>query len=136
MNTKNLLKFVVFFQYIPRVLRVYPLYREVTRTSGILTETAWAGAAFNLFLYMLASHVSLSAKPHLLLTEVCLFSVFLFTLIVIYSFELDLDVKASEYYRGLAMFLYFYSSIKETIVHATYSFTCMMFCVQLYYSAL
>lgn len=59
MNTKRLLKFVVFFQYIPRVLRVRPLYKEVTRTSGILTETAWAGAAFNLFLYMLASHVSL-----------------------------------------------------------------------------
>ncbi|KAL0299663.1 UNVERIFIED_CONTAM: Cyclic nucleotide-gated ion channel 1 [Sesamum radiatum] len=57
LNTKNLLKFVVFLQYIPRVLRVYPLYGEVTRTSGILTETAWAGAAFNLFLYMLASHV-------------------------------------------------------------------------------
>ncbi|KAJ4840310.1 hypothetical protein Tsubulata_024682 [Turnera subulata] len=57
LNTKNLLKFVVFFQYIPRVMRIYPLYKEVTRTSGILTETAWAGAAFNLFLYMLASHV-------------------------------------------------------------------------------
>ncbi|CAA2955865.1 cyclic nucleotide-gated ion channel 1-like [Olea europaea subsp. europaea] len=57
LNTKNLLKFVVILQYIPRVLRVYPLYKEVTRTSGILTETAWAGAAFNLFLYMLASHV-------------------------------------------------------------------------------
>lgn len=57
LNTKNLLKFVVFFQYIPRMLRIYPLYKEVTRTSGILTETAWAGAAFNLFLYMLASHV-------------------------------------------------------------------------------
>ncbi|CAI9775067.1 unnamed protein product [Fraxinus pennsylvanica] len=57
LNTKNLLKFVVTLQYIPRVLRVYPLYKEVTRTSGILTETAWAGAAFNLFLYMLASHV-------------------------------------------------------------------------------
>ncbi|KAK2996466.1 hypothetical protein RJ639_024939, partial [Escallonia herrerae] len=57
LNTKNLLKFVVFFQYVPRVLRVYPLYKEVTRTSGILTETAWAGAAFNLLLYMLASHV-------------------------------------------------------------------------------
>ncbi|KAF7131761.1 hypothetical protein RHSIM_Rhsim09G0204600 [Rhododendron simsii] len=56
-NTKNLLKFVVLFQYIPRVLRIRPLYKEVTRTSGILTETAWAGAAFNLFLYMLASHV-------------------------------------------------------------------------------
>ncbi|KAI6697823.1 hypothetical protein NL676_017942 [Syzygium grande] len=57
LNTKNLLKFVVFFQYIPRVIRIYPLYREVTRSSGIITETAWAGAAFNLILYMLASHV-------------------------------------------------------------------------------
>lgn len=57
LNTKNLLKFVVFFQYIPRVIRIYPLYKEVTRSSGILTETAWAGAAFNLILYMLASHV-------------------------------------------------------------------------------
>jgi cyclic nucleotide gated channel len=58
LNTKNLLKFVVIFQYVPRFMRIYPLYKEVT-TSGILTETAWAGAAFNLFLYMLASHVSL-----------------------------------------------------------------------------
>ncbi|CAL9008844.1 unnamed protein product [Prunus brigantina] len=57
LNTKNLLKFIVLFQYVPRVIRIYPLYREVTRASGILTETAWAGAAFNLFLYMLASHV-------------------------------------------------------------------------------
>ncbi|KAI6707762.1 hypothetical protein NL676_010724 [Syzygium grande] len=38
-------------------MRIYPLYKEVTRTSGILHETAWAGAAFNLLLYMLASHV-------------------------------------------------------------------------------
>lgn len=57
LNTKNLLKFVVVCQYIPRVMRIHPLYKEVTRTSGILTETAWAGAAFNLILYMLASHV-------------------------------------------------------------------------------
>ena len=57
LNTKDLLKFIVFFQYVPRFIRIYPLYKEVTRTS-VLTETAWAGAAFNLFLYMLASHVS------------------------------------------------------------------------------
>ncbi|CAK9165783.1 unnamed protein product [Ilex paraguariensis] len=55
--TKDLLKFVIFVQYVPRLIRIYPLYKEVTRTSGIFTETAWAGAAFNLFLYMLASHV-------------------------------------------------------------------------------
>ncbi|XP_031390882.1 cyclic nucleotide-gated ion channel 1 [Punica granatum] len=57
LNTKNLLKFVVLVQYIPRFLRIYPLFKEVTRSSGILTETAGAGAAFNLLLYMLASHV-------------------------------------------------------------------------------
>ncbi|CAA0831368.1 Cyclic nucleotide-gated ion channel 1 [Striga hermonthica] len=54
--TKDLVKAVIFVQYVPRVWRIYPLYEEVTRTSGIFTETAWAGAAFNLLLYMLASH--------------------------------------------------------------------------------
>ncbi|KAJ6359363.1 hypothetical protein OIU76_000986 [Salix suchowensis] len=56
LNTKNVLKFAVIFQYVPRFMRIYPLYKEVT-TSGILTETAWVGAAFKLFLYMLVSHV-------------------------------------------------------------------------------
>ncbi|KAI9073223.1 hypothetical protein K1719_044832 [Acacia pycnantha] len=54
---KDWLKYAIFIQYVPRFLRIYPLFTEVTRTSGILTETAWAGAAYNLFLYMLASHV-------------------------------------------------------------------------------
>ncbi|KAJ1413776.1 RmlC-like jelly roll fold [Sesbania bispinosa] len=54
---KDLLKYIVLIQYVPRLLRIYPLFKEVTRTSGILTETAWAGAVYNLFLYMLASHV-------------------------------------------------------------------------------
>ncbi|XP_057454795.1 cyclic nucleotide-gated ion channel 1-like isoform X2 [Lotus japonicus] len=54
---KDLLKYTVIAQYIPRLLRIYPLFKEVTSTSGILTETAWAGAAYNLFLYMLGSHV-------------------------------------------------------------------------------
>ncbi|XP_022757541.1 putative cyclic nucleotide-gated ion channel 13 [Durio zibethinus] len=55
--TKDLLKSFIFCQYVPRSIRIFPLYKQVTRTSGILTETAWAGAALNLFLYMLASHV-------------------------------------------------------------------------------
>ncbi|GLT71977.1 hypothetical protein SLA2020_439540 [Shorea laevis] len=54
---KEMLKAVVFSQYVPRLMRIYPLYIEVTRTSGILTEIAWVGAAYNLSLYMLASHV-------------------------------------------------------------------------------
>ncbi|KAF3439874.1 hypothetical protein FNV43_RR18152 [Rhamnella rubrinervis] len=55
--TKNILKYVIICQYVPRFIRILPFYREVTRTSGILTETAYAGAALNLFLYMLASHM-------------------------------------------------------------------------------
>ncbi|KAL6322176.1 hypothetical protein AAG906_005119 [Vitis piasezkii] len=57
LTTKDLLKSVIFSQYVPRLLRIYPLYKEVTTTSGIITQTAWAGAVFNLCLYMLASHV-------------------------------------------------------------------------------
>ena len=52
---KDLLKFVVLSQLVPRFLRIYPLYRASTTTSGMLIETAWAGAAINLFFYMLAS---------------------------------------------------------------------------------
>ncbi|XP_028794754.1 cyclic nucleotide-gated ion channel 1 [Neltuma alba] len=54
---KDLLTYMVLIQYVPRVWRIRPLFKEVTRTSGILTETAWAGAAYNLCLYMLASHL-------------------------------------------------------------------------------
>ncbi|MED6124333.1 Cyclic nucleotide-gated ion channel 1, variant 2 [Stylosanthes scabra] len=53
---KNLLKYTIIVQYVPRVLRLYLLFKEVTRTYGIMTKTAWSGAAFNLFIYMLASH--------------------------------------------------------------------------------
>nr|GME02957.1 cyclic nucleotide-gated ion channel 1-like [Ipomoea batatas] len=55
---KQILKVVIFVQSVPRLLRIYPLYKEVTRTSGFFTKTAWAGAAFNLFLYMIASYVA------------------------------------------------------------------------------
>ncbi|KAH0460378.1 hypothetical protein IEQ34_011041 [Dendrobium chrysotoxum] len=56
-DAKNLLMLVVLFQFVPRFIRIIPLYMDVMRSAGIITETAWAGAAFNLLLYMLASHV-------------------------------------------------------------------------------
>lgn len=57
LRLKNVLKFIIFFQYFPRFYRIYPLTSEVVKTAGVFTETAWAGAAYNLILYMLASHV-------------------------------------------------------------------------------
>lgn len=68
--TKNALKWVIFCQYVFRFWRIYPLYQEMKKTSGTFFENARAGAALNLLLYMLASHVSSSYKHmHILLTD-------------------------------------------------------------------
>ncbi|KAH9626757.1 hypothetical protein KSS87_022071 [Heliosperma pusillum] len=55
--TKQALLFIVLFQYIPRFVRIIPLFSELKRTSGVFAETAWAGAAYYLLLYMLCSHI-------------------------------------------------------------------------------
>ncbi|TYK31716.1 cyclic nucleotide-gated ion channel 1-like isoform X1 [Cucumis melo var. makuwa] len=51
------LKYILIVQYLPRVFRIYSFLKKVRWTSSILPESAGAKAAFNLFLYMLASHV-------------------------------------------------------------------------------
>ncbi|KAJ7543909.1 hypothetical protein O6H91_09G057900 [Diphasiastrum complanatum] len=56
-NTKNALRLIVLFQYLPRLFRLIPLTSQMVKTAGVVTEAAWAGAAYNLLLYMLASHV-------------------------------------------------------------------------------
>ncbi|KAG0447929.1 hypothetical protein HPP92_028081 [Vanilla planifolia] len=55
--TKNILLFLILFQYIPRFIRIFPLTSELKRTAGVFAETAWAGAAYYLLLYLLASHI-------------------------------------------------------------------------------
>ncbi|CAK8564295.1 unnamed protein product [Lathyrus sativus] len=55
--TKQALLFIILLQYIPRFLRMVPLTSELKRTAGVFAETAWAGAAYYLMLYMLASHI-------------------------------------------------------------------------------
>ncbi|KAA8550379.1 hypothetical protein F0562_002063 [Nyssa sinensis] len=57
MNTKNVLRFILIFQYLPRLFLIFPLSSQIVKATGLVTETAWAGAAYNLILYMLASHV-------------------------------------------------------------------------------
>ncbi|KAA8521679.1 hypothetical protein F0562_012331 [Nyssa sinensis] len=58
LHTKELLKYVIPSQYVPRLVRIYLLYKEVTRAFGIFIETAWGGVAFYLFTYMFVCHVS------------------------------------------------------------------------------
>lgn len=66
-QANNTLALIVLIQYVPRLFLIFPLNRRIIKTTGVVAKTAWAGAAYNLLLYMLASHVSiLSANKPLL----------------------------------------------------------------------
>ncbi|XP_006416856.2 putative cyclic nucleotide-gated ion channel 7 [Eutrema salsugineum] len=56
--TKKALLNIVLTQYIPRFVRFIPLTSEMKKTAGAFAEGAWAGAAYYLLWYMLASHIT------------------------------------------------------------------------------
>jgi hypothetical protein len=64
-NRKNILHFIsILFQYLPRLFYIFTLSRQIVMAIGVMTETAWAGASYNLILYMLASHVRHRSPLH------------------------------------------------------------------------
>ncbi|OVA03737.1 Cyclic nucleotide-binding domain [Macleaya cordata] len=67
-HANNTLALIVLIQYVPRLFLIFPLNRRIIKTTGVVAKTAWAGAAYNLLLYMLASHV-LGASWYLLSIE-------------------------------------------------------------------
>ncbi|KDP32620.1 hypothetical protein JCGZ_13170 [Jatropha curcas] len=44
-------------QYVPRFMRIYPLFKELRRSSCPLMERRWVGIGYNIFLGVLFSHV-------------------------------------------------------------------------------
>lgn len=56
-HANHTLSFIVLLQYIPRFLIMFPINRRIIKTTGVVAKTAWSGAAYNLVLYTLASHV-------------------------------------------------------------------------------
>ena len=60
--SRQVLRLVSIFQYLLRLYLIYPLSYEIIKAKGVMMEKAWAGAAYNLMLYMLASHVSNCSK--------------------------------------------------------------------------
>ncbi|KAL0297396.1 UNVERIFIED_CONTAM: putative cyclic nucleotide-gated ion channel 14 [Sesamum radiatum] len=60
-HTNNALVLIVLLQYIPRLYLIFPLSSQIIKATGVVTKTAWAGAAYNLLLYMLASHTYLQS---------------------------------------------------------------------------
>ncbi|KAI7987963.1 putative cyclic nucleotide-gated ion channel 14 [Camellia lanceoleosa] len=67
-HTNNALVLIVLLQYIPRFYLIFPLSSEIIKATGLVAKTAWSGAAYNLLLYMLASHI-LGASWYLLSIE-------------------------------------------------------------------
>ncbi|GMY10311.1 protein CNGC15b-like [Fagus crenata] len=71
-NTKNVLRFFIIFQYLPRLSLIFPLSSQIiksttslgwfscilSRRNLLMQLVLWAGAAYNLMLYLLASHLS------------------------------------------------------------------------------
>ncbi|KAL4031267.1 hypothetical protein IC575_009543 [Cucumis melo] len=56
-HANNTIALLVLLQYVPRLFLIFPLNQRIIKTTGVVAKTAWAGAAYNLILYMLASHV-------------------------------------------------------------------------------
>ncbi|KAL0375078.1 UNVERIFIED_CONTAM: protein CNGC15a [Sesamum radiatum] len=56
-SAKHGLRLTIIFQFLLRLYLIFPLSSKIIRTAGVVVEAAWAGAAFNLMLFMLASHV-------------------------------------------------------------------------------
>ncbi|RAL52567.1 hypothetical protein DM860_017261 [Cuscuta australis] len=56
-HDNNTIALIVLIQYLPRLLVSIPLNQRIIKTTGFIAKTAWAGAAYNLILFMLASHV-------------------------------------------------------------------------------
>ncbi|CAI8612312.1 unnamed protein product [Vicia faba] len=57
-HANNTLALFVLIQYVPRLFLIFPLNQRIQKTTGVIAKTPWIGAAYNLILYMLASHVT------------------------------------------------------------------------------
>ncbi|KAJ4978177.1 hypothetical protein NE237_008957 [Protea cynaroides] len=67
-NAKNALYFILIFQFLPRLYLTFPLSSQVAKSTGLVKGRAYAGAAYNMMLFILAGHV-LGACMYLLSIE-------------------------------------------------------------------
>ncbi|KMT14513.1 hypothetical protein BVRB_4g072850 [Beta vulgaris subsp. vulgaris] len=57
-DPKIVLRFIIFFQYLFRLYRIYPLSIQAINATGVVSETIWLRAALDLLLFYVASHIS------------------------------------------------------------------------------
>ncbi|XP_027775408.1 protein CNGC15b-like [Solanum pennellii] len=56
-GAKHALRLTIISQFLLRLCLIFPLSSHIIKTTGVMVEAAWAGAVYNLVLFMLASHV-------------------------------------------------------------------------------
>ncbi|KAL8459420.1 hypothetical protein ACS0TY_036781 [Phlomoides rotata] len=56
-HVNHAISLLTILQYIPRIIVIFPLNARIIKNTGVVAKTAWTGAAYNLILYLLASHV-------------------------------------------------------------------------------
>ncbi|GAB2300831.1 hypothetical protein Dimus_034865 [Dionaea muscipula] len=56
-HTNHTLSLIVLIQYVPRMFVMFPLNQKIVNSTGVVARTAWSGAAYNVLLLILASHV-------------------------------------------------------------------------------
>lgn len=56
-HVNHAISLLIILQYIPRLIVIFPLNWRIIKNTGVVAKTAWTGAAYNLILYLLASHV-------------------------------------------------------------------------------
>ncbi|KAF7067337.1 hypothetical protein CFC21_073238 [Triticum aestivum] len=49
---------IILVQYVLRMYLIVPLSNQIIKAAGVVAKSAWGGAAYNLLLYMLASHIT------------------------------------------------------------------------------
>ncbi|KAJ1258363.1 hypothetical protein BS78_10G069600 [Paspalum vaginatum] len=56
-HDNDMLLLVALFQFVLRLYLMFSLNNKIVKITGVFAKTAWQGAAYNLLLYMIASHV-------------------------------------------------------------------------------
>lgn len=56
--SNHYINLVIIVQFIPRLCIIFPLNSKIIKNTGVAAKTEWSGAAYNLLLFMLVSHVS------------------------------------------------------------------------------
>lgn len=133
-HNNNALALIVLIQYIPRLYLIFPLSSQIIKATGVVTKTAWAGAAYNLLLYMLASHVCSSNN---LISKIDALKVWLIVVLNTYDRHKVLVENLRVYAWVLLLFISVFFSFLGVDITTEYAFLsfssgyrgCMVFAV-------